>query len=88
MPTKNNPPTSGGQELSPTDQFHHLLPLARMLVAAGAVPDITLAEFDATTKLMKHVGGTEPMGEQALREIIRVSRPNRAQRRRMRRAGR
>lgn len=81
MPHENNAPAARGQELSPAEQFRQLLPLARMLVAEGVVPGITLTEFDATAKLFNHASGLEPLSAQALREVVRVSRPNRAQRR-------
>jgi hypothetical protein len=63
-------------QLSPSEQLRQLLPLARMLVAEGLVPDITLAEFDATAKLMNHASGLEALSAEALREAIRISRPN------------
>lgn len=87
MQRKNHfAPDASGQELSPAEQFRQLLPLARMLIAEGVTPfpDFTLAEFDATAQLMNHASGAEPLDPQALREVIRTSRPNRAQRRRAR----
>jgi hypothetical protein len=35
-----------GQELSPTEQFDEIIPLARILVALGVVPDLNVEEFD------------------------------------------
>jgi hypothetical protein len=34
------------QELSPAEQFEELIPLARILVALGVVPDLNVEEFD------------------------------------------
>ncbi|MGD0186965.1 MAG: hypothetical protein ABSC25_17165 [Roseiarcus sp.] len=84
MERENDTPRQPAQELSPAEQFQLLVPLARMMIAAGAspFPDFTVVEFDATVKLMNHVAGIEPLGAHALREVIRASRPNRAQHRR------